>query len=380
VGEFFNQKLFTLRPPRLGGAISESRVTEKPEDIENEERTMLFPTTLVGSYPQPEWLIDRNKLAGRFPPRVRAKELWRIAEPYLAEAQDDATLMAIRAQEEAGLDIVTDGEIRRESYSNRFATALEGIDLDNPGTALDRSGHPNPVPRIVGKIRRMRAVEVDDLKFLKRHTDRLVKITVPGPFTMSQQAQNDFYTTEEDAAMDYAAAVNEEIRDLFAAGADVVQLDEPYMQARPDKARQFGLKALNRALDGIQGTTAVHICFGYAAIIHQRPSGYSFLPELAGCACDVVSIETAQSKLNCAVLATLTGKTIMVGAIDLADMNVETPDAVVARIKRALPYVKPENIIIAPDCGMKYLPREVAFGKMRAMVEAAKILRGEFGG
>ena len=341
---------------------------------------MLFPTTLVGSYPQPEWLIDRNKLAGRFPPRVRAKELWRIAEPYLAEAQDDATLMAIRAQEEAGLDIVTDGEIRRESYSNRFATALEGIDLDNPGTALDRSGHPNPVPRIVGKIRRMRAVEVDDLKFLKRHTDRLVKITVPGPFTMSQQAQNDFYTTEEDAAMDYAAAVNEEIRDLFAAGADVVQLDEPYMQARPDKARQFGLKALNRALDGIQGTTAVHICFGYAAIIHQRPSGYSFLPELAGCACDVVSIETAQSKLNCAVLATLTGKTIMVGAIDLADMNVETPDAVVARIKRALPYVKPENIIIAPDCGMKYLPREVAFGKMRAMVEAAKILRGEFGG
>jgi len=341
---------------------------------------MLFPTTLVGSYPQPEWLIDRKKLAGRFPPRVRAKDLWRIAEPYLAEAQDDATIMAIRAQEEAGLDIVTDGEIRRESYSNRFATALEGVDLDNPGTALDRSGHPNPVPRIIGKIRRMRAVEVDDLKFLKRHTDRMVKITVPGPFTMSQQAQNDFYTTEEDAAMDYAAAVNEEIRDLFAAGADVVQLDEPYMQARPEKARQFGLKALNRALEGIQGTTAVHICFGYAAIIHQRPSGYSFLPELAGCACNEVSIETAQSKLDCAVLATLEGKKLMVGAIDLADMAVEKPEAVVARIKRALPYVKPENIIIAPDCGMKYLPRDVAFGKMRAMVEAAKILRGEFGG
>ena len=341
---------------------------------------MLFPTTLVGSYPQPEWLIDRKKLAGRFPPRVRAKDLWRIAEPYLAEAQDDATIMAIRAQEEAGLDIVTDGEIRRESYSNRFATALEGVDLDNPGTALDRSGHPNPVPRIIGKIRRMRAVEVDDLKFLKRHTDRMVKITVPGPFTMSQQAQNDFYTTEEDAAMDYAAAVNEEIRDLFAAGADVVQLDEPYMQARPEKARQFGLKALNRALEGIQGTTAVHICFGYAAIIHQRPSGYSFLPELAGCACKQVSIETAQSKLDCAVLATLEGKKLMVGAIDLADMAVEKPEAVVARIKRALPYVKPENIIIAPDCGMKYLPRDVAFGKMRAMVEAAKILRGEFGG
>ena len=341
---------------------------------------MLFPTTLVGSYPQPEWLIDRKKLAGRFPPRVRAKELWRVAEPYLAEAQDDATIMAIRAQEEAGLDIVTDGEIRRESYSNRFATALEGIDIDNPGTALDRSGHPNPVPRIVGKIRRIHAVEIDDLKFLKRHTDRMAKITVPGPFTMSQQAQNDFYTTEEDAAMDYAAAVNEEIHDLFAAGADVVQLDEPYMQARPDKARQFGLKALDRALEGIQGTTAVHICFGYAAIIHQRPSGYSFLPELAGCGCNQVSIETAQSELDCAVLATLEGKKIMVGAIDLADMTVETPDVVVARIKRALPYVKPENIIIAPDCGMKYLPRDVAFGKMRAMVEAAKILRREFGG
>jgi len=341
---------------------------------------MLFPTTLVGSYPQPEWLIDRKRLAERFPPRVRAEELWRIPEPYLAEAQDDATIMAIRAQEEAGLDIVTDGEIRRESYSNRFATALEGVDLDNPGTALDRSGHPNPVPRIVGKIRRMRAVEVDDLKFLKRHTDRMVKITVPGPFTMSQQAQNDFYTTEEDAAMDYAAAVNEEIRDLFAAGADVVQLDEPYMQARPDKARQFGLKALNRALEGTQGTTVVHICFGYAAIIHQRPSGYSFLPELAGCACNEVSIETAQSKLDCAVLATLDGKKIMVGAIDLADMTVETPEVVVARIRRALPYIKPENVIIAPDCGMKYLPRDVAFGKMRAMVEAAKILRREFGG
>jgi 5-methyltetrahydropteroyltriglutamate--homocysteine methyltransferase len=341
---------------------------------------MLFPTTLVGSYPQPEWLIDRKKLAGRFPPRVRAKELWRIAEPYLVEAQDDATILAIRAQEEAGLDIVTDGEIRRESYSNRFATALEGIDIDNPGTALDRSGHPNPVPRIVGKIRRMHAVEVDDLKFLKCHTDRMVKITVPGPFTISQQAQNDFYTTEEDAAMDYAKAVNEEIRDLFAAGADVVQLDEPYMQARPEKARQFGLKALNRALEGIYGTTAVHICFGYAAIIHQRPSGYSFLPELAGCACNQVSIETAQSKLDCAVLATLEGKKIMVGAIDLADMTVEKPEVVAARIKRALPYVKPENIIIAPDCGMKYLPRDVAFAKMRAMVEAAKILRREFGG
>jgi len=341
---------------------------------------MLFPTTLVGSYPQPEWLIDREKLSGRFPPRVRAKELWRIPEPYLADAQDDATIMAIKAQEEAGLDIITDGEIRRESYSNRFATALEGVDIDNPGTALDRSGHPNPVPRIVGRIRRKHPVEVEDLKFLKRHTDRMVKITVPGPFTMSRQAQNDFYKTDEAAAMDYAAAVNEEIRDLFAAGADIVQIDEPYLQARPEQAREYGLKALNRALDGIQGTTAVHICFGYAAIIHQRPSGYSFLPELAGCGCKQVSIETAQSGLDCSVLAKLAGKQIMVGAIDLNDINVETPEQVVARIKRALPYVKPENVIIAPDCGMKYLPQDVAFGKMRAMVEAAKILRKEHGG
>jgi 5-methyltetrahydropteroyltriglutamate--homocysteine methyltransferase len=340
---------------------------------------MLFPTMLVGSYPQPDWLIDRKKLAGRFPPRVRAKELWRVPEPFLAEAQDDATVMAIKAQEEAGLDIITDGEIRRESYSNRFATALEGVDIDNPGTALDRSGHPNPVPRVVGKIRRKHAVEVEDLKFLKRHTTKMVKMTVPGPFTMSQQAQNDFYKTDEEAALDYAAAVNEEIRDLFAAGADIVQIDEPYMQARPEKARQYGLKALIRALDGIQGTTAVHICFGYAAVIHERPSGYSFLPELAGCACKQVSVETAQSKLDCSVLAKLEGKKIMVGAIDLNDMMVETPETVVARIKRALPYVKAENVIIAPDCGMKYLPREVAFGKMRAMAEAAKILRREFG-
>src|SRR5213079_1356907 len=251
---------------------------------------MLFPTTLVGSYPQPEWLIDRKRLAERFPPRVRARELWRVPEAFLAQAQDDATIMAIKAQEDAGLDIITDGEIRRESYSNRFATALDGVDLDNPGTALDRSGHPNPVPRIVGKIRRRHAVEVDDLRFLKAHTKRRTKITVPGPFTMLQQAQNDFYKSDEEAALDYAAAVNEEIRDLFAAGADVVQIDEPYMQARPEKARQFGLEALNRALDGVTGTTCVHICFGYAAIIHERPTGYSFLPELASCSCRQVSI------------------------------------------------------------------------------------------
>ena len=310
---------------------------------------------------------------------MRARELWRIPEPFLAGAQDDATIMAIKAQEEAGLDIITDGEIRRESYSNRFATALEGVDIDNPGSALDRSGHPNPVPRIVGRIRRKHPVEVEDLKFLRRHTRRMVKITVPGPFTMSRQAQNDYYKTDEAAAMDYAAAVNEELRDLFAAGADIVQIDEPYMQARPDQAREFGLKALNRALDGIRGATAVHICFGYAAIIHQRPSGYSFLPELAGCGCQQVSIETAQSGLDCSVLAKLAGKQIMVGSINLNNMDIETPGEVVARVKRALTFVKSENVIIAPDCGMKYLPRDVAFGKMRAMVEAAKILRKEYG-
>jgi 5-methyltetrahydropteroyltriglutamate--homocysteine methyltransferase len=338
---------------------------------------VLFPTTLVGSYPQPEWLIDRKKLAGRFPPRVRARELWRVEESLLKGAQDDATVLAIRAQEEAGLDIITDGEIRRESYSNRFATALEGVDIDNPGSALDRSGHPNPVPRIVGQIRRRHAVEVEDLLFLRRNTQKPVKMTVPGPFTMSQQAQNDFYASDEEAALDYAVAVNAEIRDLFAAGADIVQVDEPYMQARPEKARQYGLKALNKALENISGVTAVHICFGYAAIIHQRPSGYSFLPELAGCSCKQVSIETAQSNLDPAVLAKLPGKKIMVGCIDLSDMNVETPAQVVSRVKKAMAFVPKENIILAPDCGMKYLPRDVADGKMRAMVEAARILRAE---
>ena len=339
---------------------------------------MLFPTTLVGSYPQPEWLIDRQKLAGRFPPRVRARELWRVEDSFLKEAQDDATVLAIQAQEAAGLDIITDGEIRRESYSNRFATALEGVDIDNPGSALDRSGHPNPVPRIVGKIRRKHAVEVEDLLFLRKHTKKQIKITVPGPFTMLQQAQNDFYKSEEEAALDYAAAVNAEIRDLFAAGADIVQIDEPYMQARPEKARQYGLKALNRALEGVTGETAVHICFGYAAIIHARPEGYSFLPEFAGCSCRQVSIETAQSKLDCSVLTSLKDKKIMVGVIDLSDMTVETPQTVVERARRALKHMQPQNMILAPDCGMKYLPREVADGKMKALVEGAKLLRSEY--
>ena len=339
---------------------------------------MLFPTTIVGSYPQPDWLIDREKLSGRFPPRVRARELWRVAEPYLQQAMEDATLLAIRAQEDAGLDIISDGEIRRESYSNRIATALDGVDIDHPGSALDRSGHPNPVPRIVGKVRRARPIEVEDLLFLKAHTTRKVKITVPGPFTMLQQAQNDFYASEEEAAMDYAAALNEEIKDLFAHGADVVQVDEPYMQARPEKARQYGIQALNRALDGVTGTTAVHICFGYAAIIHARPAGYSFLPEFASCTCKQVSIETAQSKLDCAVLEKLGDKQVMVGCLDLSDMAIESPLVVASRIKRALQYIRPEQVILAPDCGMKYLPRAVADGKLRAMVEGAKLLRAEF--
>ena len=339
---------------------------------------MLLPTTLVGSYPQPDWLIDRKRLAGRFPPRVRALELWRIPEPYLSEAQDDATIMAIKAQEDAGLDIISDGEIRRESYSNRFATALEGIDLDNPGSALDRSGHPNPVPRVVGNIRRRHAVGVRDLEFLRRHTQRRVKVTVPGPFTMAQQAQIDHSGgSRELAALDYAAALNEEIRDLFDAGADVVQIDEPYMQARPEEARTFGLAALNRALENIVGTTAVHICFGYAAIIHVRPSGYSFLPELAQCSCAQVSLETAQSCLDCAVLKQLPGKKIILGVIDLSDPTVESPEVVANRIRRALPFVDPKNLLIAPDCGMKYLPREVAFGKLQAMVAGAQMVRAQ---
>ncbi|MGQ0428368.1 MAG: uroporphyrinogen decarboxylase family protein [Gammaproteobacteria bacterium] len=338
----------------------------------------LFPTSLVGSMPQPEWLIDRAQLAGRFPPRVRARELWRVPEPFLAEAQDDATFTAIKAQEDAGLDIVTDGEIRRESYSNLFATALDGVDLDHPGTALDRSGHPNPVPRVVGAIRRRHAVGVRDLEFLRRHTTRRVKVTVPGPFTMSQQAQIDHYGgSRELAAMDYAAAVNAEIRDLFSAGADIVQVDEPYLQARPEEARAFGLAALNRALDGVRGTTAVHVCFGYAAIIHARPSAYSFLPELAGCACRQVSLETAQPHLDCSILKSLAGKQIILGVINLGSHEVESPETVAARVRKALPFVRAEDLILAPDCGMKYLPREVAIGKLRSMVAGAAMLRSE---
>ena len=335
----------------------------------------LLETSLVGSYPQPDWLIDRERLSGRFPPRVRMAELWRVDPDYLEQAQDDATILAIRDQERAGLDIITDGEMRRESYSNRFATALDGVDLDTPGEALDRSGEPTPVPRIIGKISRRHPVQVRDVEFLVANTDRKTKITVPGPFTMSQQAQNLYYDDPAELAQDFAAAVKEEIRDLFAAGVDVVQIDEPYMQARPDAAREYGLDAVNAALEGIESETALHICFGYAHLIHERPEGYSFLPELSGCPVHDISIETAQSNLDTAVLEKLPGKTIILGVIDLSSNEVESAETVAERIRRALPHVDADRIIVAPDCGMKYLTREASFGKMKAMVDGAAIVR-----
>ena len=334
----------------------------------------------MGSYAQPDWLINRDMLSKRMPPRVRASELWRVPLEWLEQAQDDATRLAIRDQERAGLDILTDGEMRRESYSNRFATALEGLDLDNPGKVISRSGHEVLVPRITGKIRRKHAVQVRDIQFLRANTDRLIKITVPGPFTMTQQAVDEFYKDEKAVALDYAAAVNEEIKDLFAAGADYVQIDEPWMQSSPDKARAYGVDALNRALDGVRGTTIVHICFGYAALVAGRPEGYSFLPELEQTSVNQVSIETAQSKLDCSVLTKLPGKTILLGVLDLSTHDVETPETVAERIRRALPFVSPDRLIIAPDCGLKYLPREVAFGKMKAMADGAKIVRAELQG
>ena len=341
---------------------------------------MLLPTTLVGSYPQPDWLIDRQRLNTVVVPRVRFRDFWRIPPEFLEQAQDDATLLAIRDQERAGIDIVTDGEMRRESYSNRFATALEGVDIDNPGQAPTRTpGRTQPVPRIVGPVRRRQAIEARDARFLRANTSQAIKITLPGPFTMSMQTQDDYYKDEVALAMDYAAAVNDEIKDLLAAGADVVQIDEPYMQARPDKAAAFGITALNRALEGVKGTTAVHLCFGYAAFVKSRPEGYSFLPELENSTAAQISIETAQSELDCAVLTKLPSKQIVLGVIDLANMEVETPATVAARICRALPHVPAEKLIIAPDCGMKYLARDVAFAKLQAMVEGTRIVRRELG-
>jgi 5-methyltetrahydropteroyltriglutamate--homocysteine methyltransferase len=337
-------------------------------------------TTVVGSYPQPDWLVDRALLGARLPPRVRAREIWRIPDAFLEQAQDDATLLALRDLERAGIDIVSDGEIRRESYSNRFATALAGIDLENPGTALDRTGHPNPVPRIVGKIVRREPVLVRDVAFLRANTERPIKVTVPGPFTMAQQAQNDYYPDLAAAAMDFAAAVNEELRDLRAAGADVVQIDEPYLQARPQEAEKYALAAIDRALDGIDGATALHTCFGYAHVVHARPQGYPFLNELDGALAQQIVIESMQQKVDLAILDGLPHKTIVLGVIDLDDASpVESPEEVAQQIRNALRHVPPERLMLAPDCGMKYLPRETAFAKLRALVEGTKIVRRELG-
>ena len=337
----------------------------------------LFPTTVVGSYPQPEWLIERSLLTANTPPRVRMRQLWRVAPELLEQAQDDATLIAVRDQERAGIDIVSDGEMRRESYFNRFATALDGLDLDNPGTVVSRTGKSALVPRVVGRVRRLRPVNVRDVQFLRANTDRQIKITVPGPFTMTRLAQNEHYASDAELAVDYAAAVNVEIRDLFAAGADVVQIDEPYMQVHPVEARLYGIAALQRALDGITGTTVVHVCFGYGAMVKGKPARYDFLSELAATTVQQVSVETAQSALDCSVLADLGGRTVLLGVLDLSTSDVESPEVVADRIRRALPYVPAERLIVAPDCGMKYLTREVAFAKLSAIVLGAGLVRAE---
>ena len=333
-------------------------------------------TTVVGSYPQPDWLIDRERLGDRLPPRVRARDLWRVPEPFLEAAQDDATRLAVQDMERAGVDVITDGEMRRESYSNRFATALDGVDLDKPGVALDRTGHENPVPRVVGPIRRREPVEVRDVQFLRSITDRRIKITVPGPFTMTHQAQDDHYGDERSLALAYADALNAELRDLKAAGADVVQIDEPYMQARPEPAREYAVEAVDRALDGIEGDTVLHTCFGYAHIVHDRPSGYPFLRELNECAASHLSLEAAQPGLEPDVLHELPDKVIVLGVLDLGSDEAETPEVVAGRIRRALEVVPPERLVAAPDCGMKYLPRELAFRKLEAMVEGARLVAG----
>jgi len=337
-------------------------------------------TTVVGSYPQPDWLVDRAQLGSRLPPRIRAREIWRVADPWLAQAQDDATLVAIRDMERAGIDLISDGEIRRESYSNRFATALDGVDVDNPGTALDRTGHANPVPRIVGPIRRREPVMVRDVEFLRRNTDLPIRFTVPGPFTMAQQAQNDYYPDVAAAALGFAAAVNEELRDLKRAGADVVQIDEPYLQARSAEAQAYALPAIARALAGIDGITALHTCFGYAHVVHSRPAGYPFLAELDGAAAQQIVIESMQQQVDLSMLESLPHKRVVLGVIDLDDnAPVETPAAVAAQIRAALTHITPERLMLAPDCGMKYLARATAFAKLCALVEGTKIVRRELG-
>jgi 5-methyltetrahydropteroyltriglutamate--homocysteine methyltransferase len=340
----------------------------------------LLPTTVVGSYPQPDWLIDRERL-GHAVPRIRSQSLWRVAEPYLEEAQNDATLIAIRDMERAGIDIITDGEARRESYSNHFANALDGIDCDNPATIAGRSGQPVAAPRITGPVRRIGPVEVDAVKFLRRNTDRTIKMTVPGPFTMSRQARNEHYKDEEEFALDLAAAVNAELLDLKAAGADIVQVDEPWMQTAPEAATRYGLAALDRALENVPGPTVVHMCFGYARFVADKAgSGYGFLSPLADSRVDQISIEAAQPRLDLGVLSDLSGKTIVLGVLDLGDRNAETPEAVAARIRDGLKRVPAERLVPAPDCGMKYLPRPLAFAKLKALADGAKIVRRELGG
>jgi 5-methyltetrahydropteroyltriglutamate--homocysteine methyltransferase len=341
------------------------------------EALPLLPTTVVGSYPQPDWLIDREMLLTRLPPRVRAKEVWRIPEPLLEQAQDDATLLAIRDMERAGIDIISDGEMRRESYSNRFATALDGIDLNNPASRPSRTGRPDIVPRVVGKIRRKQAVEVRDVEFLRASTDRRIKITVPGPFTMAQQAVDDFYADEAALAMDFAAALNEEIHDLIAAGADVIQIDEPYLQARVEAAQRYAIPAINRALQDVHTTTILHTCFGYGLVVKNKPPnlGYPFLEQLVETGVDQLSIEAAQPNLDLSVLRNLGDKTVVLGVLDLGTPEVESQDVVEARIGRALEYVPPQRLVLAPDCGMKYLPRQAAFEKLEVMTRAARRMR-----
>jgi 5-methyltetrahydropteroyltriglutamate--homocysteine methyltransferase len=336
-----------------------------------------LPTMIVGSLPQPDWLIDRERLGHRFPPRVRARELWRIPPQYLQEAQDDATLAAVRAQEEAGLDVVTDGEIRRESYSNHFATALDGLDLEHPGTVRNRSGIEVPVPRVTGKIRRPSPVQVDDVRFLRAHTDRAIKMTVPGPFTMAQQTQDEYYRDDRALAMAYAEVVREEIADLFAAGADIVQVDEPWLQARAEVARRYGAEAVTRAVADAAGPVHLHLCFGYAAMVADRPAGYSFLPELADTPADTISVETAQARLDPATLRPLRNKGIALGVLDLSTPEIETPETVADRVRRALDHVDVDKLVLSSDCGLKYLPRASAAGKMRALAQAAALLRSE---
>ena len=337
----------------------------------------ILPTTVVGSYPQPAWLVDQAILRARMVPRVRAPEIWRIPPEHLTEAQDDVTLLAIRDMERAGIDIITDGEIRRESYSNHFAAALDGIDRERPGEVIGRTGKPTAVPRVTGRVRRSRPVKVRDVAFCRANTDRRVKITLPGPFTMTRQAQNDFYADDAELAMDFAEALNAEIRELKAAGADVIQLDEPWMQAFPEEARRYAIPAINRALAGIPGTTVVHLCFGYAAMVDKKPTGYSFLPELSEAAAEQISIEAAQPRLDLAILRELPGKTIMLGVLDLASPEVETPETVAGRIREGLRVLPAERLVPAPDCGMKYLPRERAFGKLKSLAGGAAIVRRE---